>query len=210
MNLKTGVIIFSLTVAVFSQITEEKAGKQSQAQITTQTAMLKTDIKLQKVKDDLISASKMSRTGAVLFGVGSAAEAAGLVCLLLSFSEDDLLYPGAAMLLGGFGAEFSGKLISCAGGSKARNALRYSLNKEPHFYGWPLFWCSVGMFAAGCAFPPLFIGDAVMSVITVVHSVHYANRAGKMQLSSNDFSVHPVVSLSKDRKTFGLVFSSAF
>lgn len=216
MNFKTVVLIFGFAASTISQVNSEKVDNQPHAQVTTETAILKSDVTLQRVKVDLISASRMSEQGAVLFGVGSAIVATGSLCMLSQFMDrnsknDNSLIFGSVMFVGGLGIEFTGKIIACAGGSKARNALRYSLIDAPKFYGWPLFLCSAGILAASCVMPPLLIGDIAMSIVTVVHSVHYAQKAcKKMNLSPNVFSVYPTVSMSKDKKTLGLVFNTAF
>lgn len=219
MNFKTGVWILGMAAMAISQITEGNGANQSVTQTTAQTGLSKTDIGISKVKADLISASTISKTGAVLYCVGAAVEVTGFIVGVGGVSSGDVGTGagGVGMIIAGELVNFTGNIVACAGGSRAKRILRNSGNIAPPYHGWALFWGSMGLslvsgfvHTTSAAYYPLQVGSLAMSIGSVVSAVRYTKNANSTQISSDNFSIYPVVSMSKDNKTYGMVLNAGF
>jgi hypothetical protein len=216
MSFKAGILILGMASMAFSQITEGNDTSKSVSQTTTQTSLSKAELNTSFVKNELGSAVRISQTGAVLYGVGAAVEVTGLAIGIGGAVNGDIgtAATGSGLILAGGLTNFTGNIIACAGGSKARRILRSSGNIAPPYYGWGLFWGSLGLsLVAGFVSEPavnipLNVGSLALSIGSVVSAVRYAKKANMTQISSNDFSISPVLSMSKDKKMYGLVLNA--
>ena len=219
MNFKTVILILGMAVMALSQITEENDDtSRSVSQTTTQTSLSKTELNTSFAKNELVSALNISKAGAVLYGVGAAVQVTGLALGISGAVNGDTgaAVTGSIVALTGGITNFVGNIVACAGGSKARRVLRNSGNIAPPYYGWGLFWGGLGLsvIASFVKEPavniPLNVGSLALSIGSVVSAVRYAKRANVSQLSSHDFSISPVLSMSQDKKIYGLVLNTGF
>lgn len=178
--------------------------------------------------DEFKSARNIATTGAILVGGGLAMQIIGTVVLInevLAYEngsdEINSLPKGVGTVLTGSLISFAGQITACAGGGKARNLLRSTNGFVPPFYGWGLFWGSLGVNLLSKFIPSqepavtlvFSVANLGLAVGSIIHSVSYASRAFNNQLNTTgagEFSISPIVVVTKEQSTYGLSLSAGF
>ncbi|MBN1603478.1 MAG: hypothetical protein JW915_17845 [Chitinispirillaceae bacterium] len=221
---KSGFFIAALSISIFSQTIGLNTST-----IVDRYSLLPASLENSPVLlDEFKSARNIATTGAILVGGGLVMSVIGTVVLLddaishaSSSEEMNSLPKGTGTMLTGVLVTFAGQITACAGGGKARNLLRTTGEVVPPFYGWGMFWGSLGVSLLSSFIPSdiqalksvLSIVNLGLSVGSIVHSVSYASRAYNSQLKTTEagaFVISPIVMVTKDKSAYGLSLSAGF
>lgn len=181
--------------------------------------------KISIIQKELKSASRIAKTGLVLYCIGLTADISGTIVLLVDAKKhhysSSTPMRGYYISLGGGVTEIIGTIDANSGGSKARNVLEVTYGNAPSFKGWGYFWAGFACSVTGSVFsmidtdvpfvfPLVFsIGGFAFNLSSIIHSVNYSKKAYLRSVVLKDLKVSPMVDM-RSFKPNGLMISGEF